>query len=207
MRGTILVLVVLFAASPLMAGKVEMCVDDACTAKIKREKLDCSIHKNKKKSLTFSFKATLAFALTVGPEVTFGRSTEINWNRMSQELIRRYEELCDMHNKGLLSVAEFNRKYDKLEEYFDKAKDLKDEMQEVEDTVAGHADKAFKELDAENSRISGLEVQEKLNKLNVEVDVLSKQVRQRDEAAASPDDQTKPGKQDGSENDSGAQAK
>ena len=94
-------LVLIFAVSPVHASKVSMCADDACTTKVKRQKLDCQVHKNKKKSLTFGFKLSVAFAAKVGPEATFGRSSEINWNKMSQDLIRRYEELCDFHNKGL----------------------------------------------------------------------------------------------------------
>ena len=145
-------LVLIFAVSPVHASKVSMCADDACTTKVKRQKLDCQVHKNKKKSLTFGFKLSVAFAAKVGPEATFGRSSEINWNKMSQDLIRRYEELCDFHNKGLYSVTEFNRRYDKLEEYYDKAKDLKNQ---VEETVGARAQKEFDDLDKEARKHAG----------------------------------------------------
>lgn len=175
----IIALSLFIALSPAArAGKVEMCVDEACAAKVNRQKLDCTIHKNKSKALKFGFKLSVAFAASVGPEVTFGRRSEINWNRMSQELIRRYEELCDMHNKGLLSVAVFDRRYEKLESYFDKAKDLKEE---VEDTVEGRAEKEFADLDKEvKAHERGAEDiakgKERVKKIKEDIDELSKEV-------------------------------
>lgn len=168
----------ILAALPAQAGKVKMCLDDACSKQVKREKLDCTIHKNKHRFLKVGFKMSVAFAAKAGPEVTFGRSTEINWGKMSQELIRRYEELCDFHNKGHLSVSEFNRRHEKLESYFEKAKDLKEE---IEETVAGRAAKAFDDLDAEARKHSGggsevAAVKEKIKKLTSDVDELSKDV-------------------------------
>lgn len=172
-------LLLILAVSPARAGKVEMCVDEACTNKVWREKLDCQVHKNKKKSLTFGFKLSVAFVASVGPEATFGRNAEINWNRMSQELIRRYEELCDFHNKGLYSVAEFNRRYDKLQEYYDKAKDIK---AEVEDSVGTRAKKAFDDLDKEAKKHSGegdlASALTKVSTINKEISDLGKDVKE-----------------------------
>ncbi|MBI3552865.1 MAG: hypothetical protein HY077_10135 [Elusimicrobia bacterium] len=182
MLRPLVALAFLLAACPVRAGKVEMCVDEACTSRVKRQKLDCSIHKNKSKSLTFGFKLSAAFVASVGPEVSFGRRAEINWNAMSQELIRRYEELCDMHNKGLMCVAKFNERYDKLESYYEKAKDIK---VEIEDTVETRAKKEFDDLDAEARKHSGQpldvpQAKEKVSKINGAVDDLAKQLKDFD---------------------------
>jgi hypothetical protein len=177
MKTKILALSLLFLGGLAHAGKVEMCWDDSCSKKVKREKLDCTIHKNKKRSLTFGFKLGIAFAAKAGPEVSFGKSAEINWNRMSQDLIRRYEELCDFHNKGHLSVADFDRRYKDLDLYYEKAKDLK---VEIEDTVAGRAQKQFADLDAEARKHSGAgdddSPKDKVERIKGDLDQLSKDV-------------------------------
>jgi len=183
----ILVLSLFIAVSPAArAGKVEMCTDDACSSKVKREKLDCAIHKNKSKSLKFGFKLSTAFSASVGPEVTFGRTSEISWNGMSQELIRRYEVLCDMHNKSLVNLAQFNRRYDKLEAYFEKAKDIKED---VENTVDSRADKAHSELEAASAAHGGraqavAQGKAKVDKISAEIEGLAKEVAVPDEAVA-----------------------
>lgn len=175
------VLALLLVVSPVHAKKtVELCTDDSCAVKVTHEKLDCAIHKNKKKALSFGFKLSVAFAAKAGPEVTFGRSAEINWNSMSQELIRRYEELCDMHNKGLFTVAKFNDRYEKLESYFEKAKDLK---VEIEDTVQARADKAFSDLDKESEAHAGSTVEkakEKVSQISNQVESLAKELKDLD---------------------------
>lgn len=83
-----------------------------------------------------------------------------------------------MHNKGHLSVAVFNTRYDKLESYFEKAKDIKEE---IEETVAGRSAKAFDDLDEEARKHSGggsdpSVVKEKIRKITSDVDQLSKDV-------------------------------
>ena len=56
--------------------------------------------------------------------------------------------------KDLLTVADFDKKYAKLEEYFDKAVDLKED---ITDTLAYREDKLFKEMDQEAQRVKGSE--------------------------------------------------
>jgi hypothetical protein len=188
MRAILLTAGFLFCAAPAFAGKVAMYTDESYSKKIKREKLDCTIHKNKKRALTFGFKLSVAFAAKAGPEVTFGRSTEINWNRMSQELIRRYEELCDMHNKSHLTVVEFDRRYKELDKYYDKAKDLKEE---IEDTVAARSAKQFADLDREARKHSQPDEDESLTP-RAKVDRISKDVESLSGEIADLSKQTKP---------------
>ena len=177
---TFLIAALFLAGTVAHAAKVTMFTDETRKVKIKREKLDCKIHKNKTKSLTLGFKMGVAFAAKVGPEVTFGRKTEIQWNETSQELIRRYEELCDMHNKGHLTVAKFDERYEKLDETFGKAVKLK---QAIQENVFARADKAFDDLDAEAARHGGAagkdlksEIKGKIQGYTQDVDDLAKEV-------------------------------
>ncbi len=175
--ASILVVSLLIPTSARAWGSVKMYTDESYTKKIKRKKLDCKIHANKTRSLTLGFKLGGALIAKVGPEVSFAKTTQIRWNGLSQEIIRRYEELCDQHNKGHLTVAEFNRRHEKLEEFFEKAKDLKGEIQ---DNVFSRADKAFDDLDREAAKHSGAgfseELQEKIRGYDKAVDDLAGEV-------------------------------
>ncbi len=180
-------------ALPARAGKVKMCLDEACTKEVKREKLDCTIHKNKRRGLTLGFKLSAAFLVKVGPEVSFARNTEIQWNGLSQEIIRRYEELCDMHNSGHLSVAVFNQRYEKLESFYERTKELK---QEIQSNVIARAKKAFDDLDIEASKYNSDgtlrtdwvdpkikirdEMKGKIQKYSQDIDVLAKESKDFD---------------------------
>ncbi|MBI5623330.1 MAG: hypothetical protein HY924_06090 [Elusimicrobia bacterium] len=183
-------------ASPSWAGKVTMCVDDACAKKIKREKLDCRIHDTKKKSLSLGFKMSVAFAAKVGPEVTWGRQTGVQWNGMSQQLISRYKVLCDMHNKSHLSVAEFDRRYEKLEGLYEKAVELK---AEIEENVYQRAEKAFDDLDREAAKYSGGgdatlkdELKGKISKYSSDIETLAEEVKSDEPDAEAADSSPAP---------------
>lgn len=179
----------LLAPAALHAGKIKMCADETCAVTVKREKLDCQIHRNKSKTLVLGFKMGVGFGAGVGPEIGFSRKSEMRWNRMSQELIRRYEELCDMHNKSLLCVTEFQKRYDRLDEYYEKAKVIK---AEVEDTTQDRAGKAFDELDRETRKHQdgdAAKVKERIQKLTVDMDTLYQDVvgPEEEQEAAPPE--------------------
>ncbi len=170
------------SAAPASAGKVELCVDDACTSKVTQQKLDCKIHRDS--GLTFGFKFSIAFVLSVGPEV--GRRSDMNWDAMQKNLIRQYEEICDMHNKGAISVAEFNKRYDKINAFFDQAKDLKKQIvafKDAYDEVRDKADKEFDDLDKEDRKRSGLPPKEKVAETLTKVDQLAADVKELDDQA------------------------
>lgn len=169
------VLLFVFVA-PLAHGDryVTMYTDDSYSRKVKRRKLDCKIHRGKSKSLSLGFKLGIPFLLNVGPEVKFGSKADVDWNETSQELIRRYEELCDMHNKGLLTVSEFNSRYKDLEAFYDKVLNLKKEIIEL---VQSRADKAFDELDKEVGKEKEIEqVKKKVEGLSINIGSISKEV-------------------------------
>ena len=108
------------------AGKyVQMYKDETYTTKVKRKKLDCNIHQEKKKGLSLGFKVNVAYLVTAGPEISFTEETKMHWNDSCQELIRRYEELCDEHNQGNLTLAEFERRRKELDNYYERMIKLK----------------------------------------------------------------------------------
>lgn len=161
---------------PLAHGDryVTMYTDDSYSRKVKRRKLDCKIHRGKSKSLSLGFKLGIPFLINVGPEVKFGSKADVDWNETSQELIRRYEELCDMHNKGLLTVSEFNSRYKDLEAFYDKVLNLKKEIIEL---VQSRAEKAFDELDKEAGKEKEIEqVKKKVERLTINIGSISKEV-------------------------------
>ncbi len=158
------------------AGKwVTMYTDDTYAKKIRRQKLDCKIHRNKKRALTLGFKIAIPFVISVGPEVKIGSAMEMRWNQMSQELIRRYEEMCDEHNKGNLTVAEFNERRKDLDEYYERVLKLKIEISQL---VEKRADKAFDELDREAEKRNQTEVVARARKLQTEVDSIATEFEQ-----------------------------
>lgn len=170
-------------AGPAWAGKVTMFTDDTHTTKIKREKLDCKVHDTKKSSLSLGFKMSVAFAAKVGPEVTWSKQTGIQWNGMSQDIILKYKVLCDMHNKGHLTVAQFDQRYEKLEGLFDKAVELK---AAIEEDVYKRSEKAFDDLEREEARMRGeggdlkSEIKDKIKKYSGDIAALADEVKAED---------------------------
>ncbi|MDA0839798.1 MAG: hypothetical protein O3B01_04165 [Planctomycetota bacterium] len=164
--------IALFAAPFSHAGKwVTMYTDDTYTQKIKRQKLDCKIHRNKKNTLTLGFKISIPF-VKIGPEIEIGSSMTMRWNQMSQECIRRFEEMCDEHNKGNLTVSEFNSRRKDLDEYYERILRLKIE---IGDLVEKHANLAFEELDKEEAKRNQDEIGEKAMRLHTEVSSIAKE--------------------------------
>jgi hypothetical protein len=164
--------IALCAAPFAQAGKwVTMYTDDTYTKKIKRQKLDCKIHRNKKRSLTLGFKIGIPF-VRIGPEIEIGSSMTMRWNQISQECIRRYEEMCDEHNKGNLTVAEFNTRRKDLDEYYERMLRLKIEIGQL---VEKRAQLAFDELDKEEKKRNQDEIGEEAKKLHAEISSISKE--------------------------------
>ena len=174
----ILALLIACSMPAAQAGKwVSMYTDDTYTKKIKRRKLDCRIHRKKGKSFTFGFKFSVPFVVSIGPEIKFGGEMETRWNDMTQELIRRFEELCDEHNKGHLTIAEYKESKKELDEFYERMLRLKDEIAQL---VEKRADKAFAELDREEERRKlAKETREAVANLSKQVEALSDEMARR----------------------------
>ena len=66
------------------------------------EKQDCNIMKYEKDNITFGFKAGGLF-WGIGPEVTFGSISGVEWRDNLQYMVAEYQELCSRYNTGRVS--------------------------------------------------------------------------------------------------------
>lgn len=174
-----------FSILPLAhAGKVKMYADETYSKQVKRPKLDCKLYRDKVSSLTVGFKLNIPFILSVGPEIKFGGETQMKWNDTQQEIIRRYEKMCELHNKGLLTVAEFNRREKELDDFYAKAIKLKEEIATL---VQERADKAFVELEQESEKRKAAEaIAQEVKALSERVETLSKEASELKPVATVP---------------------
>ena len=107
------------------------------------EQQDCEIMQSESGSITLGFKAgTIGFG--VGPEITFGSSSGVNWSGNVQYMVAEYQELCSRYNTGRISkvqydkeiqnIIERSRRYEMEQaEYFRKKREIIfNEMKEYE---------------------------------------------------------------------------
>ena len=98
------------------------------------EKQDCNIMKYEKDNITFGFKAGGLF-WGIGPEVTFGSISGVEWRDNLQYMVAEYQELCSRYNTGRVSKVDYDKEIQtiiersrnytfKINEYFRKKKNL-----------------------------------------------------------------------------------
>jgi len=107
------------------------------------EKQDCEIMQSESGSITLGFKSG-GIGFGVGPEITFGSSSGVNWSGSVQYMVAEYQELCSRYNTGRISKKEYDkeiqniiersRRYEmELAEFFRKKKAvIFNEMKEYE---------------------------------------------------------------------------
>lgn len=129
---------------PLVAeADFKLYLDDSRKAHIMVEKQDCSVYKSEDGKITLGFKAGGLF-FGIGPEITFGNESGINWNNLTQRLVARYLELCTRFNTGSISKAQYDKRLKTIETVETKAYKLYQKM--LEET-SKRKEKMFKELD------------------------------------------------------------
>ncbi|MFQ5672499.1 MAG: hypothetical protein ACE5G9_05340 [Nitrospinales bacterium] len=148
---TIFLSLVLLPAA-VSAGQVKVYLDNSRTRYIMMDKQDCSVHKNKDGYISFGFKAGLLF-FGVGPEVSFGKKSGIDWNQTTQNLIARYQELCSRFNTGSLTKSEYDRRLEEIEMMDKKVYELR---MAIRREKARHRQDLFDELDRETNRLESL---------------------------------------------------
>jgi hypothetical protein len=124
-----LVVALFILATPSIgtADEVKLYLDDTRTEHIMVEQQDCSVHKGEDGRVTLGFKlGGLLFG--IGPEVSFGKKSGIDWNHTVQELIARYQELCARFNTGGISKAEYEKRLAEIEDIEKEAYDLHQEF-------------------------------------------------------------------------------
>jgi hypothetical protein len=107
------------------------------------EEQDCSVYKSENGKITLGFKAGGLF-FGIGPEVSFGTESGIDWNNLTQRLVVRYLELCTRFNTGSISKPEYDKRLKKIEAIEAEAYEL---YQKVIEETAKRKDKIFEELD------------------------------------------------------------
>ena len=133
---------ILFQAS-IATAEFKLYLDDSRTEHIMVEEQDCSVYKSENGKITLGFKAGGLF-FGIGPEVSFGKESGIDWDKLTQRLVARYLELCTRFNTGSISKSEYDKRLKKIEAIETKAYKL---YQKVIEETAKRKDKIFEELD------------------------------------------------------------
>ena len=138
----IALLILIFQGTPASA-EFKLYLDDSRTEHIMVEEQDCSVYKSKNGEITLGFKAGGLF-FGIGPEVTFGKESGIDWDKLTQRLVARYLELCTRFNTGSISKSEYDKRLKKIETIETKAYKL---YQKILEETAKRKDRIFEELD------------------------------------------------------------
>ena len=125
------------------AAEFKLYLDDSRTKHIMVEEQDCSVYKSENGKITLGFKAGGLF-FGIGPEVSFGKESGIDWDKLTQRLVARYLELCTRFNTGSISKSEYDKRLKKIEAIETKAYKL---YQKVIEEAAKRKDRIFEELD------------------------------------------------------------
>ena len=136
---------VIFMPSLVYADQIKLYLDNTRTKHIMVEQQDCSVHKSEDGRITLGFKVG-NFLFGVGPEISFGKKTGIDWDQTVQGLIVRYQELCARFNTGSISKQEYEERLAKIETIEEEAYEL---YQEFLKKKARRKQDAFVELDRE----------------------------------------------------------
>ena len=143
-----LVCLALFMSVPVSADQIKLYLDNTRTKHIMVEQQDCAVHKSEDGRITLGFKiGTLLFG--IGPEITFGKKTGIDWDHTVQGLIARYQELCARFNTGSISKQEYEERMAKIETI---EKDAYNLYQEFLKKNARRKQDVFDELDRETRK-------------------------------------------------------
>jgi hypothetical protein len=107
------------------------------------DELDCHVYDTRSGSITIALKAG-NFLFEVGPEVTFGRSRGIAWDKVVQGIIARYKEACTRYNAGLLSKEEYAQRLREIDGLYREAQELE---QKLRDETHRHARSMHDEME------------------------------------------------------------
>ena len=133
---------ILFQAS-IATAEFKLYLDDSRTEHIMVKDQDCSVYKSEDGKITLGFKAGGLF-FGIGPEISFGKESGIDWDNLTQRLVARYLELCTRFNTGSISKSEYDKRLKKIEAIETKAYKL---YQKVIEEAAKRKDRIFEELD------------------------------------------------------------
>ncbi len=114
MLRSILIIMVLIFPSLSFSGEVKLFLDASRSDYMGIQQQDCSIHKVEYEGNGIGLKfGTYLFG--AGPEITWSKGKYINWHPNIQNLIVRYEKLCQDLNSGLITKDEYTQRLSGIE--------------------------------------------------------------------------------------------
>ena len=105
---------ILLISTPASADQIKLYLDNTRTEYVMAEQQDCSVHKSVDGRITLGFKVG-NFLFGMGPEISFGKKTGIDWDHTVQGLIARYQEVCARFNTGSITKQEYDERLVKIE--------------------------------------------------------------------------------------------
>ena len=105
---------ILLISTPVSADQIKLYLDNTRTKYVMAEQQDCSVHKSVDGRITLGFKVG-NFLFGMGPEISFGKKTGIDWDHTVQGLIARYQEVCARFNTGSITKQEYDERLVKIE--------------------------------------------------------------------------------------------
>ena len=105
---------ILLISAPVSADQIKLYLDNTRAEYVMAEQQDCSVHKSVDGRITLGFKVG-NFLFGMGPEISFGKKTGIDWDHTVQGLIARYQEVCARFNTGSITKQEYDERLVKIE--------------------------------------------------------------------------------------------
>ncbi|MBI4681582.1 MAG: hypothetical protein HY757_00530 [Nitrospirae bacterium] len=165
--SVVLISVLLLFICDYADAKVKIYLDDSRTEYIKVDTLDCNVYEGKA-GITIGFKAG-NMLFSIGPEVTLGQKNSIKWDRMVQEIIARYKELCTRFNSGSITMKGYK---ERLKEIDGIAMEAAEFQEKILGRVRDQSKEAFNEL-AKDTRGEDALINDRIDK---DIDDISKKV-------------------------------
>ncbi len=114
MLRNILIIMVLLSPAVSFSEEVKLFLDASSSDYVEIHQQDCSVHKVEYEGNGIGLKfGTYLFG--VGPEITWSKGKYINWHPNIQNLIVRYEKLCQDLNSGLITKEEYTQRLSGIE--------------------------------------------------------------------------------------------
>ena len=152
---------ILLISAPVSADQIKLYLDNTRTEYVMAEQQDCSVHKSEDGRITLGFKVG-NFLFGMGPEISFGKKTGIDWDHTVQGLIARYQELCARFNTGSITKQEYDERLVKIETVEKEAYNL---YQKFLKKKARRKQDVFDELDRETQKTKSIKKSyDKINK-------------------------------------------
>ena len=143
---------ILLISTPVSADQIKLYLDNTRTEYVMAEQQDCSVHKSVDGRITLGFKVG-NFLFGMGPEISFGKKTGIDWDHTVQGLIARYQEVCARFNTGSITKQEYDERLVKIENVEKEAYNL---YQAFLKKKARRKQDVFDELDRETQKTKSI---------------------------------------------------